>query len=146
MVAVSLGDVVCPFQPYVEVEGEDELFGCGEALTLPEVVDVGVELGTDPSVLRDPREIIVVEDEVEKPLPAHAYSKVGKIPPGTYSRDAVKGSSGSSPLLKRPYLGLGVPRVGPKMDKNVASQVVESDVGRYAENAKGKTKRIKYRE
>ena len=142
MVAVSLGDVVCPFQPYVEVEGEDELFGCGEALTLPEVVDVGVELGTDPSVLRDPREIIVVEDEVEKPLPAHAYSKVGKIPPGTYSREALKGSSGSSPLLKRPYLGLGVP----KMDKNVVSQVQESDIGRYAEHAKGKTKRIKYRE
>ena len=80
-IAVSLGDVVGPFQPYVEVEDEEEVKACSQGLTLTVEVDVGSDLRGNPEPEEDSREIIVLEDEAEVPLPRHAYSKVGKIPP-----------------------------------------------------------------
>ena len=143
VIVVLLGDIVGPFQPYVEVEKEEEVIACDKGLTLLVVVDVGSDLRGDPSVVRDPREIIVLQDEADVPSPAHTDSKVGKIPPGTYSRVALRGTSGSTPLLKRPHLGQ-LPSVGLKMDVNVACHVVQPEVGRSAENARGKAKRIKF--
>ena len=144
-IAVSLGDVVGPFQPYVEVEDEEEVKACSQGLTQTVEVDVGSDLRGDLEPKEDSRETIVLEDEAKVPLPPHAYSKVGKIPPGTYSREALREMSGSGPLLKRSHLGQ-LPRVRPKMDANVGCPLVQPEVGSYAENARGKPKCVKFKD
>jgi hypothetical protein len=60
------------------------------------------------------------------PLPPHVYSKDGKIPPETYSRETVSGLRGRGPLLKRSHLGQ-MPSVVLKMDVNELSLQQQSE-------------------
>ena len=142
--ALSLGDVVGPFHPYVELEGEEEANGCTEGHNGNDDVDVQLDMVGDPLAVEEPSGIVVLEEEAVVPLPRHAYSKVGKIPPGTYSREALRGKSKARPLLKRLHLGQ-LPSVEQTKNVNVACPVVQPGVGNDAENASGIPKRIKFK-
>ena len=142
-VAVSLGDCVGPFQPYVEGGEEEQVEVCSQGLEVMGDLEVRLVPRGDPSPAQDTSDTLVFEEKVEVPLPPHAYSKVGKIPPGTYSRETLTGLRGRGPLLKRSHLGQ-MPSVVPKMDVNVVCPVVEPEVRSYAEMARGKPKRIKF--
>jgi hypothetical protein len=142
---ISLGDVLGPFHPYEEVEGEEELNGCNEGHSENDGVEAKIDVIRDIVAVEEPRVLVVPEEEPIVPLAPHAYSKVGKIPPGTYSREALRGKSEAIPLLKRPR-----PRQVPirerTMNVNVACPVVQEVVRDCAENAKGIPKRIKFKE
>lgn len=143
--ALSLDDVVGPFHPFVEVEGEDEENGCSEDHTGNGDVDVALDVVGEPLAVEEPSCLVVLEEEPVVPLPPHAYSKVGKIPPGNYSREAMRRKSVARPLLKRPHLRQ-VPSGGRTVNVDVACPVVQPEVGNYAENARGILKRIKFKE
>lgn len=142
---ISLGDVVGPFHPYVEVEGEDELNGCNEGHSENDGVEVKVDVLGDIVAVEEPLVLVVPLEEPVVPLLPHAYSKVGKIPTGTYSREALRGKSEAIPLLKRPRLRQ-VQIGDPSMNVDVACPIVQEVVCDCAENAKGIPKRIKFEE
>jgi len=143
--ALSQDDVVGPFHPFVEVEGEAEENGCTEGHTGNGDLDVALDVVGEPLAVEEPSCLVVLEEEPVVPLPRHAYSKVGKIPLGTYSREALRGKSVARPLLKCPYLRQ-VPRGERTVNMDVACPVVQLEVDNYAENAKGISKRIKFKE
>ena len=76
IIAISLGDVVGPLQPY---EDEEEVKARSEGLIMTVDVDVQLDLRSDPSAAEDSSQIIVLEEVAEVPLPPHAYTKVGNI-------------------------------------------------------------------
>ena len=141
-VVVSLGDCVGPFQPYVKGGEEEQVEVCSQGHEVMRDLEVRLVQRGDLSLGHETSDTLVFEEEVAVTLPPHAYSKGGKIPPGTYSRETLSGLRGRGPLLKRSHLGQ-MPSVVPKMDVNVVCHVVEPEVGSYAEMARGKPKCIK---
>jgi hypothetical protein len=145
-IVVSLADDVGPFQPYVEVE-EEEVMANSQGRPLTTDVDVQSDVRADPPPSESSDEIIVLEEDADVPLQPHAYSKVGKIPRGTYSRESVNRRRRGGPLLKRSYQG-HLPSVGPKGNVNVVCPVVQSEAGSLAggpaDSVVGKPKRVRF--
>ena len=56
---ISLGDVVGPFHPYVEVEGEEELNGCSEGHSGNDGVEVKIDVIGDLVAVEEPRVLVV---------------------------------------------------------------------------------------
>ena len=63
----------------MEIEGEEKANGCSQGLIVMDDVDVGSDFRGEPSAVIESSDIVVLE-EADVPLPAHAYSKIGKIP------------------------------------------------------------------
>lgn len=142
-IVVSLADDVCPFQPYVEVEDEEEVMANSQGRPLTTDVDVQPDVRADPPRSENSDDIRVLEKDADVPLQPHAYSKVGKIPRGTYSRESVNRRRGGGPLLKRSYQG-HAPSVGTKVNANVVCPVVQSEVRSPADSVVGNPKRVRF--
>jgi len=99
-IAVSLGGDVGPFQPYAEVEEEEPQEVSSQCYNVSGGVEVKLVLKRDSPSVGDPSATLVLEEEANESLPTHVYSKVGKIPPRTYSREVLAGLSGARLLMK----------------------------------------------
>ena len=142
-IVVSLADDVCPFQPYVEVEDEDEVMGNSQGRPLTTDVDVQLDVRADPPRSENSDDIIVLEKDADVPLQTHAYSRVGKIPRGTYSKESVNRRRRGGALLKRSYQG-HLPSVGTKVNANVVCPAVQSEVRSPADSVVGNPKRVRF--
>lgn len=138
---VSLGDEGGPFEPFLEDEGDELLLK--PRPSPPKPVEGGHSRGLDvvPCTVTGALDKSPTKEVESKSLPSHAYSRVGRIPPGTYSRSAICGRVGSSPVIKIPRPGRGSSS-GPRLDECVVRPMETKSS--YVEISKGRPSRIRF--